>query len=80
MGDFSKLLIGAEKYGDFYVNAATGMVVNFEAELQQITRKIGGIMTAKVNDVRDYLFGEIEEKINSFTNSIVPEEVKTTIW
>ena len=76
LGDFAKLLIGAEKYGDFYVNAATGMVVNFEAELLQITRKIGGIMTAKVSGVRDYLFGEIEEKINSFTNKIVPEEIK----
>ena len=76
MGDFAKLLIGAEKYGDFYVNAATGMVVNFESELNQITRKIGGIMTAKVSGVRDYLFGEIEEKINSFTNKIVPEEIK----
>ena len=76
LGDFAKLLIGAEKYGEFYVNAATGMVVNFEAELNQITRKIGGIMTAKVSGVRDYLFGEIEEKINSFTNKIVPEEIK----
>jgi len=76
LGDFAKLLIGAEKYGEFYVNAATGMVVNFEAELLQITRKIGGIMTAKVSGVRDYLFGEIEEKINSFTNKLIPEEIK----
>ena len=76
LGDFAKLLIGAEKYGDFYVNAATGMVVNFEAELNQITRKIGGIMTAKVSGVRDFLFGEIEEKINSFTNKLIPEEIK----
>ena len=76
LGDFAKLLIGAEKYGDFYVNAATGMVVNFEAELLQITRKIGGIMTAKVSSIRDQLFGEIEEKINSFTNKIIPEEIK----
>ena len=76
LGDFAKLLIGAEKYGDFYVNAATGMVVNFEAELLQITRKIGGIMTAKVSGIRDYLFGEIEEKINSFTNKLIPEEIK----
>ncbi len=76
LGDFAKLLISAEKYGDFYVNAATGMVVNLESELNQITRKIGGIMTAKVSGVRDYLFGEIEEKINSFTNKIVPEEIK----
>ena len=76
LGDFAKLLISAEKYGDFYVNAATGMVVNFEAELLQITRKIGGIMTAKVSGIRDQLFGEIEEKINSFTNKLIPEEIK----
>ena len=76
LGDFAKLLISAEKYGDFYVNAATGMVVNFEAELLQITRKIGGIMTAKVSSIRDQLFGEVEEKINAFTNKIVPEEIK----
>ena len=54
------------------------MVVNFEAELLQITRKIGGIMTAKVSGIRDYLFGEIEEKINSFTNKLIPEEIKPT--
>ena len=76
LGDFSKLLISAEKYGDFYVNAATGMVINFEAELLQITRKIGGIMTAKVSGIRDQLFGEVEEKINAFTNKLIPEEIK----
>jgi len=76
LGDFAKLLISAEKYGDFYVNAATGMVVNFEAELLQITRKIGGIMTAKVSSIRDQVFGEVEEKINAFTNKIIPEEIK----
>ena len=78
LSDFSKLLIGAEKYGEFYVDAATGMVINFAGEIDQIARKIGGIMTAKVNNIRDYLFGEIEEKINSFTNKIVPEEIKPT--
>ena len=78
LSDFSKLLIGAEKYGEFYVDAATGMVINFAGEIDQIARKIGGIMTAKVNNIRDYLFGEIEEKINAFTNKIVPEEIKPT--
>ena len=78
LGDFAKLLIGAEKYGEFYVDAATGMVINFAGEIDQIARKIGGIMTGKVNNIRDYLFGEIEEKINSFTNKIVPEEIKPT--
>jgi len=78
LGDFAKLLISIEKYGEFYVNAATGLVVNFEAELLQITRKIGGIMTAKVSNIRDQLFGEIEEKINQFTNRLIPEELKPT--
>ena len=76
--DFTKLLINVEKYGDFYVNSVTGMVVNFQAEMEDISRKIAGIMTAKINNMRDYLFGEIEEKINAFTNKLIPEEIKPT--
>ena len=74
--DFTKLLINIEKYGEFYVNAVTGMVVNFQAEMDQIARKIAGALTGKINNMRDYLFGEIEEKINAFTNKIIPEELK----
>ncbi len=74
--DFTKLLINVEKYGEFYVNAVTGMVVNFQAEMNQIARKIAGALTGKINNMRDYLFGEIEEKINAFTNKIIPEELK----
>ena len=74
--DFTKLLINVEKYGDFYVNAVTGMVVNFQEEMNEIARKVAGALTGKINNMRDYLFGEIEEKINSFTNKIIPEELK----
>ena len=76
LGDFAKLLISVEKYGEFYVDAATGLVVNLNSEINQIARKIGGIMTGKVNNIRDYLFGEVEEKINAFTNKLIPEEIK----
>ena len=76
LGDFAKLLISVEKYGEFYVDAATGLVVNLNSEINEIARKIGGIMTGKVNDIRDYLFSEVEEKINAFTNKLIPEEVK----
>ena len=76
--DFTELLIGIEQYGDFYVNAATGMVVNFQSELNEVSRKIAGIMTGSINNMRDYLFGEIEEKINAFTNKLIPEEIKPT--
>ena len=74
--DFTKLLINVEKYGEFYVNAVTGMVVNFQEEMNEIARKIAGSLTGKINNMRDYLFGEIEEKINAFTNKIIPEELK----
>ena len=74
--DFTKLLINVEKYGEFYVNAVTGMVVNFQEEMNEIARKIAGSLTGKINNMRDYLFGEIEEKINAFTNKIIPEEIK----
>ena len=76
LADFAKLLISVEKYGEFYVDAATGLVVNLNSEINEIARKIGGIMTGKVNDIRDYLFSEVEEKINAFTNKLIPEEVK----
>ena len=74
--DFTKLLINVEKYGEFYVNAVTGMVVNFQEEMNEIARKVAGALTGKINNMRDYLFGEIEEKINAFTNKIIPEELK----
>ena len=57
--DFTKLLINVEKYGEFYVNAVTGMVVNFQEEMNEIARKIAGSLTGKINNMRDYLFGEI---------------------
>ena len=69
-------MINVEKYGDFYVNAVTGMVVNFQEEMNEIARKVAGALTGKINNMRDYLFGEIEEKINAFTNKIIPEEIK----
>ena len=74
--DFSKLLISAEKYGNFYVDAATGLLINFEGEIDLLSRKIGGLMTAKVNGIRDSVFSSVEEKINSFTNKLIPEELK----
>ena len=77
MGDFSKLLQNVEAYGDFYVNSITGMAVNFEGELELISKAIGGTMTTMTTNVRDALFSAAEEKIEKFTNKIIPEELKS---
>jgi len=77
LGDLSKLLIKAEKYGDFYYNAVTGMEMDFDAEMALITKKIGGVMSAKVNGIRDTIFSGVEEKVNDFTNKLIPEDLKT---
>ena len=77
MADFSKLLMDVEAYGDFYVDSITGMVVNFEGELELISKAIGGTMTTMTTNVRDALFSEAEEKIEKFTNKLIPEELKS---
>ena len=77
LGDFSKLLIRAQNYGNFYVDSTSGMAMNFDGELDLITKKIGGVMTAKVNSIRDAMFSEVEEKVNEFTNKLIPENQKT---
>ena len=77
LGDLSKLLIKAEKYGDFYYNAVTGMEMDFDAEMALITKKIGAVMSAKVNSIRDSMFSSVEEKVNDFTNKLIPEDLKT---
>ena len=77
LGDFSKLLIRAQNYGNFYGDSVTGMAMNFDGELDLITKKIGGVMTAKVNSIRDAMFSNIEEKVNEFTNKLIPENQKT---
>ena len=77
LGDFSKLLIRAQNYGNFYVDSISGMAMNFDGELDLITKKIGGVMTAKVNSIRDAMFSNIEEKVNEFTNKLIPENQKT---
>ena len=76
LGDFTAILKNAEAYGDFYVNSLTGAVINLESELNLVATKIGGVMTAMTSGVRDSLFSLAEEKIQSFTNKLVPEELK----
>ena len=66
LGDLSKMLINAEKYGDFYYDAITGLQLDFDAEMDLITKKIGGVMSAKVNSIRDTIFSSVEEKVNRF--------------
>ena len=77
LGDLSGMLINAEKYGDFYYHAITGLQLDFDAEMDLITKKIGGVMSAKVNGIRDTIFSSVEEKVNSFTNKLIPEDLKT---
>ena len=77
LGDLSKMLINVEKYGDFYYDAITGLQLDFDAEMALITKKIGGVMGAKVNGIRDTIFSSVEEKVNSFTNKLIPEDLKT---
>lgn len=76
LGDFTALMYNIEAYGDFYVNSITGAVVNLESELNLVAKKIGGVMTGMTSGVRDSLFSLAEEKIQSFTNKLVPEELK----
>ena len=77
MGDFAKLLMDVEAYGDFYVDSITGMAVNFEGELELIAKAIGSTMTTMTTNVRDALFSEVEDKIEKFTNKLIPEELKS---
>ena len=76
LGNLSKMLINAEKYGEFYYDAITGMQMDFDGEMDLITKKIGAVMSAKVNSIRDSMFSSVEEKVNDFTNKLIPEDIK----
>ena len=76
LGNLSRMLINAEQYGEFYYDAITGLQMDFDAEMDLITKKIGGVMSAKVNGIRDSIFSSVEEKVNNFTNKLIPEDIK----
>ncbi len=77
LSDFSKLLLNVESYGEFYVDKLTGLKIDLDSEIDLAAKKIGGYMTATTNSIRDSLFSDIEDKISSFTNNLVPEELKS---
>ena len=76
LNEFTKLLLNIEAYGDYYVNSTTGLMVNLDAEIDMIGRKMGGILTAQTNKIRSDIFSRIEEKIEKFTNKNVKPEDK----
>ena len=76
LGNLSRMLINAEQYGEFYYDAITGLQMDFDAEMDLITKKLGGVMSAKVNGIRDSIFSSVEEKVNNFTNKLIPEDIK----
>ena len=73
---FTKLLLNIEAYNEFYVDAATGLVINLEKEINTIARLISGVMTGLTRKIRSEIFSAIEKKIKQFTNSKVISELK----
>lgn len=76
LGDFSELLLDVEAYGEFYVSKLTGFPVDLNSEINLISKKVGGYVTAMTNGARDSMFSQVEDKVEEFTNSLVPEELK----
>ena len=76
LNEFSKILITAQNYANFYVNGVTGVLQNLQGEIDLIASKIAKIMTGLFNGVRDWIFAEIGKRISNFINSVLPEEVK----
>ena len=40
LGNLSRMLINAEQYGEFYYDAITGLQMDFDAEMDLITKKL----------------------------------------
>ena len=76
INEFTKLLLNIEAYGDFYVNAATGLIVNLDSEINLIAKKIGSVMAGMTKKIRSEIFAAIEKQKKNFTNSKVISELK----
>ena len=76
INDFTKLLLDIEAYNEFYVDAATGLLVNLDGEINLIAKKIGSVMAGMTKKIRSEIFSAIEKQIKNFTNSKVISELK----
>jgi hypothetical protein len=76
LGDFAEFLIGVEQYADLYINGTIGVLENITTEINLIAKNIAGIITSMFNGVRTQIFALVGERIQSFINSLIPEEIK----
>jgi len=76
LGDFAEILITAQQYANFYVNGAIGVLGNLQSEIDLIAKSIAKIMTGLFNSIRDQIFIEVGTRMQTFINSILPEEIK----
>ena len=76
INDFTILLLDIEAYNEFYVDAATGILVNLDGEINLIAKKIGSVMAGMTKKIRSEIFSAIEKQIKNFTNSKVISELK----
>lgn len=73
---FTSMMQNVEAYGDYYIDTATGLLIDLESEIDLVSKKMGGVITAMTGGIRGKIFSEMENKVNEFTNKLVPEELK----
>lgn len=76
LGDFAELLYGAQEYANFYVNGVTGVIQDFQNDINLIAKSMTAIMEGMFNGVRNWIFAEVGKRVKEFLHNIMPEEVK----
>ena len=71
------VLRGIQKYGNFYINAATNAVSNLKSTIYAITGAIAGVLKSLVQRLRNWILNKIKSLISAALEMIMTNFLKT---